>query len=82
MKWRYKLLVIFLVGGLLPAKAFAQASELDHKVVRRLTVFPFKVPSAFKEVAEDSWWEVRKFCDDPASRSANWDQVNKIFYQF
>ena len=26
--------------------------------------------------------EVRKFCDDPASRSANWDQVNKIFYQF
>ena len=26
-------------------------------------------------------WELRKFCDDPASRSANWDQVNKIFYQ-
>ena len=25
--------------------------------------------------------EVRKFCDDPASRSANWDQVNKIFSQ-
>ena len=27
-------------------------------------------------------WELRKFCDDPASRSANWDQVNKIFSQF
>ena len=26
--------------------------------------------------------ESRKFCDDPASRSANWDQVNKIFSQF
>ena len=26
--------------------------------------------------------EVRKFCDDPASRSANWNQVNKIFSQF
>ena len=26
--------------------------------------------------------EVRKFCDDPASRSANWDQVNQLFYQF
>ena len=26
--------------------------------------------------------ESRKFCDDPASRSANWDQVNQLFYQF
>ena len=25
--------------------------------------------------------EVRKFCDDPASRSANWDQVNQLLYQ-
>ena len=64
MKCISKLLVLFFVGGFLPAKAFAQASELDHKVVRRLTVFPFKVPSAFKEVAEDSWWEVRKFLTD------------------
>ena len=26
--------------------------------------------------------EVRKFCDDPASRSVNWDQVKKVFSQF
>ena len=25
--------------------------------------------------------ESRKFCHDPASRSANWNQVNKIFSQ-
>ena len=25
--------------------------------------------------------ELRKFCDDPASRSANWDQVKKKIHQ-
>lgn len=45
------------------SSAIAQTSSLDaidHKVIRRITVFPIKTESFLTEAAEEAWWKMRE----------------------
>ncbi|MBK8201587.1 MAG: hypothetical protein IPK68_04470 [Bdellovibrionales bacterium] len=45
------------------SSAIAQTSSLDaidHKVIRRITVFPIKTESLLTEAAEEAWWKMRE----------------------
>jgi hypothetical protein len=50
---RFFLLAIFFASG----GAWAQA---DHTLIRRISVFPIKVPQEYTSAAEDAWWELRE----------------------
>ena len=57
-----------------------EVSYSSVTLVMTISSTPFL--STLGEYLKIRQWEVRKFRDDPASRSANLDQVNKIFSQF
>ena len=48
---------LFLLIALWSACAFAQT---DHTLIRRISVFPIKVPPEMLQIADDAWWELRE----------------------
>ena len=39
---------------------FNASAQTEHTLVRRLSVFPIKVPQELASVAEEAWWEMRE----------------------
>ena len=60
--------------------------NLQSVLQKAISLYNYKDPEAvcyeefFPEIL--NLWEVQKFCYDPASRSANWDQVIKRIHKF
>lgn len=50
-------------------------AQFDHQLVRRLVVFPMKVPSGFEGAAEEAWWQAR----DEFTRSRRFLVASKQF---
>ncbi len=58
------MLALLILGSSFLAPGAAQA-QIDHQLVRRLAVFPLKVPKDVQAAGEESWWQAR----DELSRS-------------
>lgn len=49
--------IFILLAALFAPLAMAQT---DHVLIRRITVFPIKVPQELMPFAEDAWWDLRE----------------------
>jgi hypothetical protein len=45
---------------ILAAFSFSLWAENEHTMIRRISVFPIKVPSELEGAAEEAWWELRE----------------------
>ncbi len=52
-----RIIIALLLGLILSSVAFAQT---DHTLIRRISVFPVKVPPELQGVADEAWWELRE----------------------
>lgn len=46
--------------SLILALSFSAEAQQEHSLVRRISVFPIKVPKELAEAADEAWWEVRE----------------------
>ena len=44
--------------------SIAANAQVEHNLVRRITVFPVKAGQEFTSVAEESWWQIREALTD------------------
>ncbi|NQZ02480.1 MAG: hypothetical protein HRT45_17615 [Bdellovibrionales bacterium] len=51
---------IFILASSLLLSVVGKAQE-SHPLMRRLAVFPLLTPVKYKAIAEDTWWDLRKF---------------------
>lgn len=48
---------LFLLSGLL--FCFPALSQIEHQLIRRISVFPIEAPAEYREETDKLWWELR-----------------------
>lgn len=56
---RVFLSLILITGSLLISFVPEAKAQFDHELIRRLVVFPMKVPGDFESFADEAWWQAR-----------------------